>query len=382
MNAEDLLKLIPKDLLEKLGMETKVDHQVKKLEGAVIFKLLLYSMLSQNGVSYRVLEEMTSSYKFSQLSGSQINTKYNSIRDRICTIRLEYFESLFDAIFQIYNEQLGEQNETIKVDSTYVSIAAQLIDWSMRAGGSRTTKKQIKYTVSLKGSLPCDFKVYTEKEYASEDIALFDAISNNKHANRDIVVFDRGLKSSEKLSDLNSNNQIFVTRTTPNRQFEYISDNQIKTPIETRTLIVISDHMVNFKSIKSPVSQYRRIECIRTEAPNEPLVLLTNNLELSALDITYIYKQRWDIETFFKFLKQHLNLNHLVSRNQNGIRVMLYMTLITAMLITAFRKLNKIPSFKIAKLKFETQLDNALIKEIVIMAGGDLNKISHITGYT
>jgi hypothetical protein len=265
MNVEDLLKLIPEDLLHKLGMETKVDHQVKKLEGAVIFKLLLYSMLSHNGVSYRVLEEMTSSYKFSQLSGTRIRTKYNSIRDRICTIRLEYFEGLFDAIFQIYNKQLGEQNETIKVDSTYVSIAAQLIDWSMRAGGSRTNKKQIKYTVSLKGSLPCDFKVYTEKEYASEDIALFEAISNNKHANRDIVVFDRGLKSGEKLSALNSANQIFVTRITPQRQFEYIGDNQIKTPIKTKTLMLISDHMVNFKSIKAPVSPYRRIEGIRKE---------------------------------------------------------------------------------------------------------------------
>lgn len=382
MNAEKLIKLIPEDLLEQLGMETKVDHQVKKLEGSVIFKLLLYSMLSHNGVSYRVLEEMTNSYKFSQLSGTQLNTKYNSIRDRICTIKLEYFEGLFDAIFQIYNKQLGEQYATIKVDSTYVSIAAQLIDWSMRAGGSRTTKKQIKYTISLKGSLPCDFKVYTEKEYASEDIALFDAISKNKYANGDIVVFDRGLKSGDKLNGLNNNNQIFVTRTTTNRSFEYIGDNQLKTPIKTRTLVLISDHIVNFKSNKGSANQYRRIEGIRTDMSDDPIVLLTNNLELSALEIADIYKQRWDIETFFKFLKQHLNLNHLVSRNQNGIRVMLYMTLITAILITVFRKLNKISSFKIAKLKFETQLDNALIEEIVVMAGGDLNKISHITGYT
>jgi IS4 transposase len=65
-------------------------------------------------------------------------------------------------------------------------------------------------------------------------------------------------------------------------------------------------------------------------------------LEEDAYVIASIYKQRWEIEVFFKFIKQHLNVTHLVSREKNGIEVMLYMTMIAAILILAFKKLNKI----------------------------------------
>jgi hypothetical protein len=86
------------------------------------------------------------------------------------------------------------------------------------------------------------------------------------------------------------------------------------------------------------------------------------------------YKQRWEIETFFKFIKQHLNVTHLVSRDANGIKVMIYMTMILAILIIAYKKINKIKSFKIAKLRFEIELENEMIKTIVMLCGGDPGK--------
>ena len=94
--------------------------------------------------------------------------------------------------------------------------------------------------------------------------------------------------------------------------------------------------------------------------------------------IADLYKQRWEIEVFFKFIKQHLNVKHLVSRNLNGIKVMIYMTMILAVLILAYKKLNKIVGFKIAKLQFEIALDNLIIKEIVLLCGGNPNKAKHL----
>ena len=81
---------------------------------------------------------------------------------------------------------------------------------------------------------------------------------------------------------------------------------------------------------------------------------------------------------FFKFIKQHLNVNHLVSRQKNGIEIMLYMTMIASILIIAFKKLNKISSFKMAKIQFEIELDNLLIKEIVILCGGNPDNARHL----
>jgi IS4 transposase len=108
------------------------------------------------------------------------------------------------------------------------------------------------------------------------------------------------------------------------------------------------------------------------------LFLISNILDLTAYEIAAMYKQRWDIEVFFKFLKQHLNLKHIVSRNENAIKVMVYMTLILAILIIVYKKTNDIKSFKIAKLKFEIELDNLIIKEIVKLCGGNPNKAKHL----
>lgn len=57
---------------------------------------------------------------------------------------------------------------------------------------------------------------------------------------------------------------------------------------------------------------------------------LTNSKTLTTKDVADIYKQRWEIEVFFKFIKQNLNFSHLLIRNSNGIKVVMYMTLITS----------------------------------------------------
>lgn len=105
---------------------------------------------------------------------------------------------------------------------------------------------------------------------------------------------------------------------------------------------------------------------------------MTNIADLSAYEIAAIYKQRWDIEPFFKFLKQHLNLTLLVARNINGIRVMIYMTLILAMLLIVYKKLNNISGYKIAKFRFELELDEETMKQVAILCGGDPDKIKNL----
>lgn len=119
---------------------------------------------------------------------------------------------------------------------------------------------------------------------------------------------------------------------------------------------------------------------VKAEIQNtkEPIYFITNFFDTSAHEIAAIYKQRLEIEVFFRFLKQHLNLKHIVSRNENAMKVMIYMTLILAILLIVYKKENEIESYKIAKLKFEIELDNLMIKEIVKLCGGNPNKAKHL----
>src|SRR4051794_36554552 len=107
MTANELIKLIPSETFRKLAIETKVDLQVKKLSGEVIFKLILFSMLNSDKLSLRVMETYLQSAQFKAFSQFDIlDGKYNSIRDRICSINYKYFEELFKTIFSIYNREL------------------------------------------------------------------------------------------------------------------------------------------------------------------------------------------------------------------------------------------------------------------------------------
>jgi transposase len=97
---------------------------------------------------------------------------------------------------------------------------------------------------------------------------------------------------------------------------------------------------------------------------------LTNDFKLPAKEIAQAYRRRWDIEVFFRFLKQELNVSHLVSLNKNGIQVILYMTLIVAMMVLSYKKANN-TGYKTAKRRFSMEVRDLAIALIVVQCGGD-----------
>ena len=106
----------------------------------------------------------------------------------------------------------------------------------------------------------------------------------------------------------------------------------------------------------------------------EKIVFVTNINKMKAKEITQIYKSKWQIEIFFKFIKQYLNCNHLLNRSENGIKVVMYVTMITAILIAQYKNIHNLKGYKIAKRKFVQHLETDIIYNIVILCGGDAKK--------
>ena len=385
MKVADLLNSIPEEKLSFIASKTKVDFQVKKLTGVMMFKLILMSMFETPRTSLRVMESVLESAKFKMLLDEDcaISSRYNSIRDRICTMNYVFFEEIFNYVFNKYNKDLGEANFPTKVDSTYISIPAKLLDWGMINGGNGKSNsvRQLKYSVSMQGSIPSSVEIYTEQSFVSEDKALEDAILKNIHSKSSIMVVDRGLASRKAMTNINEKGLMFLVRSKKVKQFKETKNIQLFTSNKPKksTITIISDKVGKLKSQNNKwTSQDFRLITATINKTQEEISWITNVLDVSAYDLADIYKKRWDIEVFFKFLKQHLNLNHLVSRTINGMKVMLYMTLILAILIIVYKKKNKIETYKIAKLKFEIELDNELIKLIVQTCGGDPNKAHYL----
>jgi len=131
--------------------------------------------------------------------------------------------------------------------------------------------------------------------------------------------------------------------------------------VDTSTLEVQSDQMIKFQNYEETIdTEFRLVVGINTET-KQTISFLTNIDFLTAQEITELYKSRWEIETFFKFIKQELNFSHLLNRSENGIKVLMYLTMITAILLTIYKKTNKIVGWMVAKIKFLNELEKDLM---------------------
>jgi hypothetical protein len=383
VKVSDLVALIPDSYFDEIAEQTNVDYQVKKLNGKLIFNLLLMSVLQSERLSLRVMEQLFSTprfKKFAQVDDS-ITTRHSSIRDRISTINKAYFEELFYKISSLFNTKFKQKGygkySVERFDSTVVSLSSKLLKFGMYSG-SKTKDgshkiNQLKFTIGFNGLTPRKVNVYSEQKYLGENDTLFETLMNGEFERNTIAVFDRGLNSRERFKKINDANKLFVTRINPTKNYKILKE-LIKETEETDTLIIEQDLEVYLKDAKSAWLKCKvRLIIARNKETNEKMYFVSNINDLDASEITEIYKMRWDIEVFFRFLKQELNLKHLVSRSENGIHVMLYMTLITAMLLLLYKRLNKVTGYKIAKLKFINELDNELMKHIIIECNGDPN---------
>ncbi|TAJ03998.1 IS4/IS5 family transposase [Marinilabiliaceae bacterium JC017] len=115
--------------------------------------------------------------------------------------------------------------------------------------------------------------------------------------------------------------------------------------------------------------KFRLLTTYNTKSKKHSYVL-TNIFDLSAEEIVKTYKRRWDIEVFFRFLKQELNFNQFGSTSTNGIKVMMYSTLIASMLVMIYKKLNQV-GFKTAIRRIAFELNDLIITMVVKQCGGD-----------
>lgn len=120
---------------------------------------------------------------------------------------------------------------------------------------------------------------------------------------------------------------------------------------------------------------FRLVEA-EVEDTGERISFLSNVWQFSAMDIARIYRHRWDIEVFFRFIKQQLNVKHLINHSENGVKIQLYTALITAILVMVYKIELNISSYKIAKMQFEEELLLLIMQQIQPEAPPDQNGIA------
>ncbi len=377
VSAKELLAVIPDEMLVHLSLSTQVDYQVKKLYGRSMFYLLLYGLL-ESRASLRSLEDTFNSSKFKVIFNldRDARAKYNSISDRLSMMDEEYFRRIYELIYQDFSGLCSKDDcmkySITRVDSTMVAEVANKIHDGMVVGSSKgDAPRQIKYTMSLTNLLPSSVEVFTEQQYLSEDLAIPQAIKGHVDKSKDnVFVFDRGVSSRKAFNEMDKDELRFVTRINPKARHEVVE--RFILPEEgTRTgnLVVKSDERVILFDKHHNRSNVFRLLQTEDDRGNA-LWFLTNLMEDELETIITIYRKRWDIEVFFRFIKQELNFKHFFSTNQNGIRIILYMTLILAMLILIYKKLSGV-GYKTAVRRFLIEMDELYMSQVIAISGGD-----------
>lgn len=396
----ELLKIIPEELFSQIAFDTQVDYYTKVLYGKVIFYLLLYALLSDERLGQRGIAELYSSPHFRALFNLELGKtriSHSSVSERLSKIETEYFEQLYEIIHNRYSALYP--SETLcgltlqRVDSSLVSEVSNKLKEGLTWGNENKKGKMLKYTINYDGMYGSLAKVHKEDKYANESIALPENVlehfkKSKNHSN--VYIFDRGQNSTVSFEEMRSQKGLlFIGRLVENRKLLVVKEFDL-TFKRFGYGVLKQDAIVQLygykhttgksgKDVKTPylATEKYRIIRFRPAGKKEDILLITNIFNLRAEMIALMYRRRWDIEVFFRFLKQEINFSHFLSLNQNGIKVILYMTLIVAMMIMIYKKENDL-GFKTAKRRMIIEVQEMVMITTVFVLGGnedDLKKL-------
>jgi len=220
------------------------------------------------------------------------------------------------------------KNKLVSLDSSTIDLSLSLFDWAK----FRRTKGAVKLHLILDhdGYLP-SFAVITEGNIS--DVKVAHQLSFDPGT---IVVDDRGYNDYTLFGKWTAQGVYFVTRMKNNTLYEVVKEQEIP-----KNSQILKDELISLTGTKADEKcphLLRRIEVYNPQKDGT-LVFLTNNMKLSATTIAAIYQDRWQIELFFKALKQNLKIKTFVGTSANAVKIQIWTALI-AMLILKYLQLS------------------------------------------
>jgi Transposase DDE domain len=377
-----LLDLIPAQFLDLLATAlsvNKVNHT--KLPGQTVFLYLLNCLVNHPVVSQRILETVAE-----EVTGQTVD--HSSFGKRLVVINPAYFEAIFTHLYRAVQPQMAQNEERAlrlrRVDATTVVLSAKVLEFGIHVAsggkiGTQHAKRHVKSVFALSGDgLPEFLHLCTTQAEANDNPALGDPMIAATRPG-ELWIVDKGLFDRDRLLKIHQRGGFFlvphknqtlhslgsVWEAAPEQRAQWTAEPpppRARRPkgredAPCRLLRVERAVFRNSVDAQSALQQAKWAElellvliCERWDERKQqwaPFILLTN-LALSAdgtqagpytlAEVAELYRLRWAIELLFKFLKQHLSFSHLTSHSENGIRVMIWMALIAAVLLIWYKR--------------------------------------------
>lgn len=244
-------------------------------------------------------------------------------------IYFDFAQALIRMARPLYaDEPIGaELSETVyALDSTTIDLCLSLFPWA----AFRQTKAAVKLhtLLDLRGAIPTFIHISDGKLH---DVNVLDLLVAEPGA---FYVMDRGYLDFQRLYALHQAGSFFVTRAKSNSKFKRV----ISRPVE-RSTGLICDQLVELTVFYSHQGYPERLRRIRYRDPEgRRLGFLTNHLSLPALTICALYKSRWQVELFFRWIKQHLRIKRFFGTSENAVKTQVWIAVAVYVLVAIIRK--------------------------------------------
>jgi len=213
-------------------------------------------------------------------------------------------------------------NDIFVLDSTTISVSITLMNWAKGKYSRGAVKMHT--LLDLRGNIPTFIHI-TDGKY--HDVNALDEIDIIHDA---IYVMDKAYLDFKRLFEINETEAFFVIRAKDNFRFKVVESRQIDKTKGLRCDQIIK--LVIYKSKRQYPKKLRRIKYYDQEK-NLMLVFLTNNFDVEALEVAAIYKNRWQIEVFFRWVKQNLQIKTLWGHSENAVKTHLWIAICTYLII-------------------------------------------------
>ncbi len=290
-----------------------------------------------------------------------VSTLSRANENRNWRIYADFGNHLISIVSPLYADlaipNLDIKNEVFALDSTTISVSINLCTWAEGKYSRGAVKMHT--LLNLRGSIP-EFIFITDGKYHDSNVLDVMVVETNT-----IYLMDKAYVDFKALCRIDNADAFFVTRAKTPMKYMVIEQNfniDKTTGLRTDKIVMLTVA----KTKKLYPDKLRLVEYYDDEN-NELLVFLTNNFEVSALDVTNLYKNRWQIEIFFKWIKQNLVIKKLWGYSENAVKTHIWVALCTYLIVAYIKHelKSKYSIYEIIQILGVSVFDKTSIRELL-----------------
>ncbi len=354
----NLLQEIPRHKFNKSVQKHNGDKYVKHFNCFKLFVTLLYAQIKKASSLREIVYGLKPKQRNFYHLGLEL-VKRSTLSEAMSKRPYQVFEELFYIVLSkcelvTPKHKFKFKNKLHSIDSTTIDLCLSVFSWAK----FRKRKGAIKlhYSLDHDGMIP-NFLVLSEGKKHDAPIAkkYFKIIPDS------IYVFDKAYVDYNYLKSIDNNKAFFVTRIKKN--CDYKITGQQKVPNRKG---LISDYTIKLEGFYTKQKYPNKLRLVKyhDEVTNKTYEFITNNFKLAAKTIAQIYKERWQIELFFKWIKQNLKIKSFLGTTKNAVMTQIWVAMIYYLLLAFFKHQTK---FKGSLLELNILIKEALFDKMTII---------------